>query len=350
MTQVPEFYGIRRSNVSMQTLWSKNYFPRSLSVALVNYFGDRATPINYIKVNNGNRSCVTEIPVGDLYRCPVSGLSDVSFDFDSVYEPFTELADGVPESDLVIRDPRGLPLSHLEVLTSVIPDSSTKGQPDDLMGPEVTVRTNLLQACALSMASSLYGEGDAIDILELGIPQDMDWSDLDEVWPYVDRMVENLDAMESRFTDRQSPFLLQSVWKSERDGPFMADDAMDAFAWSDFAFTRLFLDPTGRSSESRQRPLRAAVRLYRMLTLMLRGEHPDLGEVVEETSYGSSDSRELMVAGRAVNRYMACDRLTRPKASRLDVSFLGTTGFESMIEPERRLDVSVYQAVRSIRR
>ena len=66
----------------------------------------------------------------------------------------------------------------------------------------------------------------------------------------------------------------------------MANDAMDAFVWSDMALTRLILDNVKRQSDgSCSRPLRACIRLYRMVSSILRGENPNLYEIVRETSY-----------------------------------------------------------------
>lgn len=348
MEDVPGFYGIHRSNMRDLDLWSREMFPNAFSVALMNYMNDKGLPLNYVVSDSSLRCSVTTVMTSELYGSNVS--EEMEFWFGSVYDPYVEMADGIPESDLVLRNGRGMPSGRMEILSSVVPDASTRLQADCLMGPEVCIRTPLLEHIALSIALSLQSENDAIEELEKGVPIDQDWSDWGSVGSLIPTLVDNLDHMESKFAEFQKPVMVQVIWKSEDDGPFMSDDAMDAFVWSDFALTRLFLEGARRSvGHSASRPQRATVRLYLMLDSMLRGEYPCLDDIVMETGYGLPEGKEFLANGRMTNRLMACDRLTAPVISALDVTFLGSHGFESMIMPERRLDMSVYYAVRALK-
>ena len=347
----PEFYDIRRSNMSQKEMWSHERFPTSFSVALINYMGSRGIPLNFVEINDRGACNVSTISVSKVYGCSSSGLDEVEFCFDSLYEYYTELAESVPPSDLVLRNGRGVPLSAIEMRTSVVPDAVTRDQPKELMGPEITIRTELLEKCALSIAFSLMRVSNtALEILERNMPFEIEWSDWTQVSEYTDTIVENLTRLEASFCNWQKPFQIQVIWKSEERGPFMANDAMDAFAWSDMALTRLFLDNVKRLSDgSCSRPLRACVRLYRMVTSILRGENPNLYEIVRETSYRMPEGKEYIANGNMVNRMISCERLVRPIVTMAEVVCLGSNGFEDMIMPERRLDMSVYKAVRELK-
>ena len=349
MKDAPTFYGLENCNLQPHEQWDRDNFPRMFSVALCNYLGDSGKGVNLVSFGSGASIVRTE-PVSAVYGTGCRP-SQLLFDLDSVYEPHLELASGVPESDLVIRGEGHVPIGRLDVLASVIPDASTRGLPPELSGPEVTLRTRDLKNLALSMASSLMCERErALDILDDIQPAPVDWEDWGMVSSINDDILRVLDRLESELSDRQSPFMLQSVWRSEEDGPLLADDAMDVFVWTDFALSRLFLDSTRRSSDgSPTRPLRCAVRLYRMLEEILSGGHPDLDLLMLETQYGIQGNRELMVNGKTTNRYMASDRLTRPCVGSDEMPMLASKGFESMIVPERRLDSSVYYAVRAVR-
>lgn len=351
MSDTTELYGIRRSNLSTKALMSRDMFPASFSVALMNYMGDRGIPLNYVHTDSNLFCMVSGIGLSTAYGCDASKTADAEFCFGSVYDPYTELASGVPESGLVLRDGLGNPVGRTEIRTSVIPDTVTRGLPDDQMGPEVTMKTDHLVLCALSMASDLLPDSrEALTILENGIPTDPDWSDWGEVSGFVGRIVANLDRLESGFHDCQRPFQAQVVWKTEADGPYLAEDAMDAFVWSDMAMTRMFLDNAKVQADGGcTRLLRASVRLHMILTSILRGENPDLGEVVGSTGYGMPDGKECIANGRMTNRMMRCERLAHPRVRSSEVVCLGSVGFEEAIMPERRLDMSVYHAVRTIR-
>lgn len=347
----PGLYGIRRCNLRPKELWTREMFPVSFSVALVNRMWDTGLDLNVVSTDGSLGCGVSSIDIGKVYGCTKDGLPDTEFSFGTVYDPFAELAEGVPESELVLRRTDGSPVGALTVRNSVVPDAVTRDLEDELMGPEITVRTPLLKLCALSMADSLQNESlKALDILDHGIPEDLDWSDWGEVGVHIDRMLDNLDALERIFQGRQRPLILHTLWKSERDGPFLNGDAMDAFVWTDHAFTRLFLDGLGGQGKPKAtRPLRCSVRLYLMMTSMLRGGRPDLDRIVASTAYGLPSEKEFIANGRQTNRIMACDRLTRPAVDSREVAFLGGLGFESMIMPERRLDTAVYHAVRTLR-
>ena len=350
MRNAPMFHGIVNSNMSMEGLWSRDLFPKSFSVALCNRLRDTGTDVNYI-VTDRNECRVVPLSVDSLYRTHTAS-EELIFDFDSICIPHLELASGIPESDLILHEPDCRKLCRLDMQASVIPDASTKGLAAELMGPEMTVRTPTLKNLALSMAESLMDvRSDVVSILRRAIPDRMDWSDWGSVSPYTEDIVYSLNHLQDVHRDRQHPFLLQSVWKSEDGGPFMAKDALDVFVWSNHAFSRLFLDSTRKTSDdSATRPLRSTVRLYRMLLEILEGRHPDLDRIIVETQYGISGNKEFMVNGKATNRVMYCDRLVNPAVSALDSTFLLSSGSERMIMPERSLEMSMYYAVRTLRR
>lgn len=194
----PEFYGIRRSNMSQKEMWSHERFPTSFSVALINYMGSRKIPLNFVKIDDRGTCYVTTIGVSEVYGCSSSGLIEAEFCFDSLYEYYTKLAEGVPLSDLVLRNGRGIPLSAIELRTSVVPDAITRDQPKELMGPEITIRTELLEKCALSIASSLMNMSKtALEVLERNMPFEIEWSDWVQVSEYTDTIVENLIRLEA---------------------------------------------------------------------------------------------------------------------------------------------------------
>lgn len=349
----PELYGIRRSNLRPKDLWSRDMFPKAFSVALTNYLGSKGMPLNYVVLDNRLSPSVNKILLENLYRCRREDVPDAVFDFDVMNEAYARVADGVPRSDLVVRNPRDSQPSCLMVRNSVIPDAITHDFEDHLMGPEITGRTPLLKACALSMATSLWWQRRrALPMLEHGIPEEIDWRDWNSASQQIDAITANFNLVEAELCYAQNPFLLQTVWKSERDGPFMADDAMDVFVLSDFAFSRLFLermkDRSSASSDTGKKG-RGIIRFYLMVTELLRDGHPDLDAIVKETGYGVSTDKEFIANGRMTNRLMACDRLTRPAVSAMEVTMLGSCGFERMIMPDRRLDMSVYYAVRTFR-
>ena len=347
----PRLYGIRRSNMRPSRQLAREMFPTTFSAALMNYMGDRGLPLNYIRIDPVCRTEVSEIPLEEVYGCPPGDIPDTEFCFRSVYDPFTGMARNVPESDLVLRDDRGMPLSRTDIRMTVVPDSYTRDLPHDLMAPEVNMTTRHLVLCSLSMAESLDPVSDeALEILRSDIPDDLDWSDWSQVGEVVETVVNNLDRLESTFHEFQRPAQVQTIWRADGDSPRMAEDAMDAFVWSDMALSRLFLDSGTRPKDgSCTRPLRASVRLYLILETVLEGSYPDLDAVIGMTRYGLLEGRECIMGGVRARSIMGCDSLVRPRVTAAEAVCLGAVGFEDAIMPERRIELSVYLAAKALR-
>ena len=350
MEEVPLFFGIRDSNIPPYAMWDRETFPKAISVALANYLGDNDIPLNYVAID-GRCSCnVEQITTSEVYGSSDTPFTELRFDFDSIYGPHLDLASSVPESDLVVTDPRKGTSRRLDILASVVPDASTRDLEPSRMGPEMTVRTNMLKSCALSMASSFIGERESVLEVLRDAVSDADISDWESISGCTGKMVEAIDRLESSNPGCQKPMLLQCMWRTEADGPVMDEDAMDIFVWSDFAFSRLFLESTRRPSDGGPtRPLRCAVRLFSIMLSILEGDHPDLDRIIMDTRYGIVGNREFMVNGKQSNRVMSCDRLVRPVLGASEIRCLASEGFEGMIAPERRLDTCMYYATRSIR-
>lgn len=345
MHEKPSMYGIRTCNRPWDVLWSREMFPKAFSVALLNYLRDTGISVNLVSFD-GSRCKVTGMSVDELYGGTEHSNADLGFDFDALCPDFMDLAHDAPPSDLVIRDGSGKCLGAYDMAVSVVPDSSTRGMPPGQMGPEVTVRSKTLMNCALSIANSIRSESDSV----LDILVDVRTESWDEVSDDLEPLMLSLDRLERTFADRQRPFMIQSIWRSETEGPFMAEDAMDVFVWTDLALTRLFLDSDRRSRDgSPTRPVRCAVRLYEILRGAASGEVLELKNLFERTSYDIPGMREFMVNGRTSVRYMGCPRLASPAVGSSVIPDLASQGFESMLEPERRFDISVYYAVRAMR-
>ena len=346
MEDTPWFHGIFDSDPPVRKLWEGDLLPKALSAALVNLMDDREMDTNLVRTDAYGVCRAGTMPPGEL-MCR-DWPDRRRFLFDSVSRTYSAMVADPPSTDLVVLDYRRDEARRLQTLLSVVPDATTTGEDDRRMGPEVTVRTPMLVNCALSLAASLSSVPDeALEVLRSGVPDAVDWSSWEEVSGSTDAIASSLDNLERRFADLQSPFLLQAVWKSEDDGPYMSEDAMDAFVWSDFAFTRLFLDSgmrPGRGGAGRMQ--RAAVRTYRILASALAGERPEIGGILDGTSYGIQGNKEFMVNGRNTNRMLACDNLTRPRLSRSDVGMLASEGFVEMVRPDRDLRAAVYHALR----
>lgn len=351
MATSPKLYGIERSNRYPDALWKRDNFQSSFAVALTNYMRDRGMPLNYVTTDEHLRCRVTQIPVDAVYGCGREWNRELCFDFDTAPDPDVVGARGLPPVDLQVRGSRGESTSCLGVMVSVVPDASTKNSSPESAGPEMTLRTPSIAACAASIARGCRSYSDeALDILDPVCSGVSDWSRWDGVSDAIVPMVNAMNILERRFTHLQRPLVLHVLWRTDGNSPRLADEALDVFVWSDHSLSRLFMDRDIVSSAvGPNRPQRCTAKLVRAVHSILSGEDPCVGDMMDSMGYGIPNDRELMVNGRCTNRYLQSRRLTHPAVGCEEICNLVSPGAEDMLVPERRLDSSLYFAMSAMK-
>lgn len=123
----------------------------------------------------------------------------------------------------------------------------------------------------------------------------------------------------------------------------LADNCLDIFVWSDFALTRLFMDSATENDPAQiSRQQRAAVKLARFLF-----EVSGTGRVYQEPIYdemglGNQTDKEFAISGNKTNKYMRCERLTKPVIHKGQIKNIILGGGHRHLSPERRFDAIIY--------
>lgn len=354
-TPASGLFGIFHSNRKPDEHWSKNRFNSSFPCAVANYMMAHDIPATYVKLaktRDGQLVTRSEpVRLQDVYRCGNRPLDALNFAFESIYEPYQKYAyDKIDGIDLVVKDTNGTYLAPLEVKLTVMPNNTTASRPPDEWGCEVIIRSATTSYCAFGMFDGAKKDAATIrKIFEPVCASIGDWGSNYEMTHKTAEICLALDAFEAHFYRRQRPLVLQPVWKTEGQSPILSDDAFGLIVWSDYAFSRLFIDPSKRMppSENMTRAMRASVRLTRTLWELHTTGKINRGDIYRQMAYNIQTDKELSIQGPLWRKYVNdkhVERLPIPKTALKDII---APGFLEKLRPERRFDQTLYFTMRS---
>jgi hypothetical protein len=344
-------FGIKRSNRSTDKHWGKNCFNSSFPTAMACYMLAHDIPAIYNKltiVNGKLKVEASEISLREVFNSGALDCSDLDFRFESRYEPYQEYSfDTIDGIDLVVKSADGRFLSPLEIKLTVLPTSGTANLPETQWGCEMVVRSATTSYCALGMFDSVKDESGAVrEILENACADIGSWTNDFEMTHKTPTLANCVNEFERKYLDRQQPLLMQTLWKTQGQSPVLADNAFDIIVWSDYAFSRLFLDNNTLDKGKMSRPMRATAKLARCLWELSKSGKIRLGEIYRQMAFDTQTDKEFAIGGQLWTRYVSSERIQRPILSKDVLKEIIEPGYIELLRPERRFDQTLYFTVR----
>lgn len=345
-------YGIEHSNRSSDDHWGKNCFNSSFPAAMANYMLDNNIPAIYIslaEVEEKLTVIATEIPINKVFNCGTKSPNELYFAFESVYEPYQEYSfDQIDGIDLVVKDTEGHFLSPLEVKLTVLPDSSTYKKPESQWGSEMVIRSATTSYCALGMFDAIKQNTSEIrDLFEDACSSIQSWDNNFEMTHKLPRLCQSIDAFQQRFYRHQKPLLMQTLWKTQGKSPLLANNAFDIVIWSDYAFSRLFIDSSYEVAKTMSRPMRATARLARCLWELSKSGKIRIVDIYRQMAFGNQTDKEFSIPGVKWKTYVTTPRTAQLILPKETVNEIIENGYIEKLSPERRFDQTLYFTVRN---
>jgi hypothetical protein len=346
-------YGIRHSNRKPHEHWGKNCFNSSFPTALACYMLDRKIPAIYNElVNVGGELVVlsSEVNISDVFGLGGRSLDDLEFRFEHAYAPYQAYSfDAIDGIDLVVCDVAGNCLAPLEVKLTVMPDFRTSVFPEEQWGCELVVRSPTTSYCALGMFDAIKNEAQSVrNILEDACSNIQSWDNDYEMAHKTHLLAACVNSFEEEYLDKQKPLLMQAIWKTKGQSPVLADDAFDIVIWSDYAFSRLFINSSYTKSEKMCRRMRATARLARCLWELSKSGKTRIKDIYRQMAFGSQTDKEFSVSGPLWRTYMSSDRIPELKLGKSIIPEVIDARHLDMLMPERRFDQTLYYTIRGI--
>lgn len=344
-------FGIEHSNRSENDHWGKNCFNSSFPAAMASYMLEKNIPaiyINLAEVNGELKIVTTEVPIRDVFNCGNLHATDLYFAFESVFEPYQQYSfDPIDGIDLVIKNTLGQFLSPLEVKLTVMPDSTTYRKPEDQWGSELVVRSATTSYCALGMYDAVKNDARQVrELFEEACSGIQSWDNDFEMTHKLPTLCNSIDMFQQNYYTKQKPLLMQTLWKTQGKSPLLADQAFDIVIWSDYAFSRLFIDSSYNVAPTMSRPMRATARLAKCLWELSRSGKIHVVDIYRQMAFGNQTDKEFSIPGNKWKTYVSSPRIERPILSRDAVNQIIEPGYIELLSPERRFDQTLYFTVR----
>jgi len=347
----PGLYGIKHSNrdFTNKSTWGKNQFNSSFPASLSAYLDKKGFENVYLTLNKDLKVVHQKISTSDFFGlAPTS--DDLFYSFESAYTPYEQLLVGhLPRVDLVTqRKSSGQALKPIEIKLTALPDNTTCELSENKYGTEIVIRPDTIVYLACSIA---FNFRDKLDELRSHFSSDFkkinDWTEGTDVWAYLPQMLETIDAITLSVLDKQEPILMQPIWKTQGKSPALAENCLDVFVWSNFAFTQLFLDVArGELSTNNRitRQIRTIIWLFKMLyDFSLNGQF-NHAQIIDALSYNTKNDKAFAVSGMVTHPYMNCDELHNPRITKEEIKNIILGGGQNLLSPERRFDAIIFNS------
>lgn len=344
-------YGIENSNRSEFDHWGKNCFNSSFPTAMACYMMDNNIPAVYnrLDVVDGEIKVVSDIiPIREVFKCGDKKPEDLYFSFESVFEPYQQYSfDAIDGIDLVVKDTAGGFLAPLEVKLTVLPTDQTSRLAEEKWGCELVIRAATTSYCALGMFDAVKDHSRHIrEIFEDACSSIQMWDNDFEMTHKMPRLCESIDTFQKEYYSNQRPLLLQTIWKTQGKSPLLAEQAFDIVVWSDYAFSRLFVDSASAPASTMSRPMRASARLARCLWELSKSGRIRVVDIYRQMAFGNQTDKEFAIGGSKWKNYVSSDRTIRPILPKDTVNEIIQDGYIERLSPERRFDQTLYFTVK----
>ncbi|MCL1912889.1 MAG: HindVP family restriction endonuclease [Eubacteriaceae bacterium] len=344
-------FGIHHSNREADAHWGKNCFNSSFPASLACYMlANKVKAIyNKLAVIDGElRVIASEISLIDVFNCGALPLEKLDFIFESVFSPYQQYSfDYIDGIDLIIQDIDGTPLAPLEVKLTVLPTASTSHLSEEHWGCEMVVRSATTSYCALGMFDAVRDHAQAVrEIFEDVCSDIQSWDNDYEMTHKTPYLSAQIDVFQRKYLNTQKPLLMQTIWKTQGQSPMLADNAFDIVVWSDYAFSRLFVDSAFRVERTMSRPMRASARLARCLWELSKSGKIRIRDIYRQMAFGNQTDKEFAIQGAKWRKYVSSDRIVTPILHKDALGEIIKPGYIDRLMPERRFDQTLYFTVR----
>lgn len=349
--QKPGLYGITHSNrdFAQPDTWGKNQFNSSFPAGLTNYLSSKELENVYLYLDKDLKVQHGKISTTDLFGITPTS-DDLFFAFESPYTPYQQLVIGhLPRVDLVTQlKSNGQCLRPIEIKLTALPDNSTCDLSEEYYSSEIVIRPDTIVYLACSIAANFKDNPQQLaEHIGKEFEPIEDWTEGKNVWPFISKMITAIDRIILSIIDKQEPILMQPIWKTNGKSPQLAENCLDVFVWSNFAFTQIFVDVARgelKEESSITRQIRTIVWLFKMLYDFSKNGQINHEQVIDTLSYNTKNDKAFSVSGRITHHFMTCDELAKPRITKSEIKNIILGGGQQLLSPERRFDAIIYNS------
>jgi len=211
----------------------------------------------------------------------------------------------------------------------------------------MVVRSATTSYCALGMFNSVSDNPAAVrEIFEKACADIGSWTNDFEMSHKTAALSECINTFQKRYLNKQKSLVMQTVWKTQGQSPLLAENAFDIIIWSDYAFSRLFVDRALNVEPTMSRHMRASAKLARCIWELSKSGKIRLAEIYRQMAFDNQTDKEFSINGQSWRNYVSTKRISKPILSKNVVEKIIEPGYIELLRPERRFDQTLYFTMR----
>ena len=325
--------------------WGKNQFNSSFPASLIAYMGSKGIDPVFICTNKNNEVIHKTINTTKLFGVDPLG-EDAYYNYEAEYYPYEQYYTATKKEkiDLVmINRSSEVAVSGLEVKLTTLPDNTTKELPEADYGSEIVVRSPTILFLACSICACYKGEEGRSKLHKLlntiGV-EIKNWSEIRQVLPHYNAIQKAILDVSSDLVNKQTPLIVQPLWKTDKTLKDFADDCLDVFVWSNLAVIQMCLRENNIDNDI-SRNQRTIIWLYKMLWDFTQFGRFNYTDIVNDLAYNYKTDKAFAISGKLTNPMMRCKELTKPRISKYEIRNIILGNGQKLLSPERRFDAFI---------
>ena len=331
---IPSLFGQKHSSrdYTNPDCWGKNQFNSSFPASLIAYMYSKGVAPKYLCTNSHNQVVHKYINADKLF----------GINFEAGYAPYERFYTGEREHiDLVMANYHtGEVLSGLEVKLTALPDNTTKGLDESLWGCEIVMRPPTINflVCSICAKYDTPKKKDKLRSLLITVPQINHWEEIGEVLPHYQDIENAVLAISKDMWDKQTPLIIQPIWKTEGNKMRLKEDCLDTFVWSNLAIIQMCCTEDSSNIRKINRFHRTIIWIYKMLLDYATFNTFDYKRIIRLLSYNLANDKAFALPGTKTHPFLDSKELRSPRISKHEIKNIILGGGQNLLSPERRFD------------
>ncbi len=342
--QLPSLFGQKHASrdYTQKKSWGKNMFNSSFPASLIAYMHSKGIKPIYLRIDKECKVKHEYIAADKLFGIdPLS--DDAYYSFEAEYPFYSTFYTGPREKmDLVMmNNETRTVLSGFEVKLTAMPDNTTAQRSEDEYGCEIVVRPPTIWniGCSICSAYDTVIKRDRLRQFLNHVPMINNWAEIEEVLPHFEEIRQSILDICSDLSGKQTPLIIQPIWKTDGKKMRLKDDCMDVFVWSNLAVVQMCIKDAPVTSIDRFD--RTVIWIYRMLLEYVTHDRFDYKRIVRLQSYRLANDKAFSIPGNRSLRFMKCEALHHPRILKSELKNIILGGGQNLLSPERRFDAVI---------
>jgi hypothetical protein len=174
------------------------------------------------------------------------------------------------------------------------------------------------------------------------VPKINHWEEPEEVLANYPKILEAILSVSSYLHDKQTPLIVQPIWKTKGGKSVLSEDCLDVFVWSNLAIIQMCNREDSYNSKKITRPMRTIIWIYLML-LEYTSLHAqfDYHRIVRLHSYNIANDKAYALSGTQTYEFLKSEELVHPRISKYEIKNIILGGGQNLLSPERRFDAVI---------